>query len=37
MQTLWQDLRYGGRVLLKRPGFTLNAVISLAIQPDYGL
>src|SRR5215471_6353630 len=31
MHSFWQDLRYGARMLLKNPGFTLIAIVTLGL------
>jgi putative ABC transport system permease protein len=31
MRTFWQDMQYGFRMLVKRPGFTIVAALSLAL------
>jgi len=31
LEEVWQDLRYGGRILLKNPAFTLIVALSLAL------
>ncbi|MBO0797870.1 MAG: hypothetical protein J2P31_03530, partial [Blastocatellia bacterium] len=31
LETVWQDLRFGGRMLGKRPGFTFIALVTLSL------
>src|SRR5215470_13329880 len=31
LETFWQDMRYGARMLLKQPGFTLMALLTLSL------
>ena len=31
MQTFWQDVQYGVRMLLKNPGFAIVAIVTLAL------
>jgi predicted permease len=31
LEDFWQDLRYGGRILLKKPGFTLVAAMTIGL------
>src|SRR5215475_12549074 len=31
LETIWQDLRYGARMLLRQPGFTLVAILTLSL------
>src|SRR5258708_14052562 len=32
METIWQDMRYGARMLIKAPGFSIVAIIALALD-----
>src|SRR5437868_307322 len=32
MSTFWQDIRYGFRTLVKTPGFTIIAIVAIALS-----
>jgi hypothetical protein len=36
METFWPDLRYGARMLIKKPGFTFVVALTLALGSGTG-